>query len=62
MLPKRKYPQLANVVFLDRVGPTLRSATSDIIQEELPEEIRILLRRLERFEARDRYRQAKGKQ
>jgi hypothetical protein len=45
-----KYPQLANVVFLDKVGETLRQATSDIVQEELPEDIRLLLRRLERIE------------
>ena len=45
-----KYPQLANVVFLDKVGETLRQATSDIVQEELPEEILLLLRRLERLE------------
>ena len=47
---RSKYPQLANVVFLDKVGETLRQATSDIVQEELPEDIRLLLRRLERME------------
>jgi hypothetical protein len=46
---RSKYPQLANVVFLDKVGETLRQATSDIVQEELPEDIRLLLRRLERM-------------
>jgi hypothetical protein len=46
----RKYPQLANVAFVDKVGETLRQATSDIAQEELPEKIRLLLRRLERVE------------
>jgi hypothetical protein len=45
-----KYPQLANVVFLDKIGETLRQATSDIVQEELPENIRLLLRRLQRIE------------
>ena len=45
-----KYPQLAKVVFLDKVGETLRQATSDIVQKELPEDIRLLLRRLERLE------------
>jgi hypothetical protein len=49
-----KYPQLKNVVFLDRVGETLRQATGDIAKEELPEEIRLLLRRLERVESRDK--------
>jgi hypothetical protein len=51
-----KYPQLKNVVFLDRVGDTLRQATGDIAKEELPEEIRLLLRRLERVESRDKRR------
>jgi hypothetical protein len=50
MRPRSKYPQLANLVFLDKVGETLRQATSDIVQEELPENIRLLLRRLERLE------------
>ena len=50
MRPRPKYPQLANVVFLDKVGETLRQATSDIVQGELPEDIRLLLRRLERIE------------
>jgi hypothetical protein len=50
MRPRPKYPQLVNVVFLDTVGETLRQATSDIVQEELPEDIRLLLRRLEWLE------------
>jgi len=50
MRPRPKYPQLANLVFLDKVGETLRQATSDIVQEELPEDIRLLLRRLERLQ------------
>ncbi len=50
---KPKYPQLANIVFLDFVGQTLRDATNDIPQEQLPEEIQRLLRRLERVEIRD---------
>jgi hypothetical protein len=52
MRPRPKYPQLANIVFLDKVGETLRQVTSDITQEELPEDIRLLLRRLERLEAK----------
>jgi hypothetical protein len=50
---KPKYPQLANVVFLDKVGETLRQATVDITREELPEDILLLLRRLERIERKD---------
>lgn len=46
----QKYPQLKNIVFLDKVGETLRQATSDVVREELPEEIQRLLRRLERQE------------
>jgi hypothetical protein len=33
-----KYAQLKNVVFLDRIGDSLRWATSDVTQEELPRE------------------------
>jgi hypothetical protein len=47
---RTKYPQLANIVFLDKVGEVLRRATSDIVQEELPDDIRLLLRRLESLE------------
>jgi hypothetical protein len=43
-------------VFLDRVGDTLRQATSGIAEEQLPENIQLLLRRLERVEARDKRR------
>jgi hypothetical protein len=53
MQRKPKYPQLANIVFLDKVGDTLREATSDIPKEQLPEEIVLLLRRLERLALRD---------
>lgn len=53
MRRRPKYPQLANVVFLDRVGETLRQATADITREELPEDILLLLRRLERFERKE---------
>ena len=47
---KPKYPQL---VFLDKVGETLRQATADITREELPEDILLLLRRLERIERKE---------
>jgi len=53
MQSKLKYPQLANVVFLDRIGETLREATGDIPHEKLPEDIQRLLRRLERIEIRN---------
>lgn len=53
MRRKPKYPQLANVVFLDKVGETLRRATADITREELPEDILLLLRRLERIERKE---------
>lgn len=49
-----KYPQLANIVFLSKVGETLRLATSDVPRDELPDDIKHLLRRLERVEERDR--------
>jgi hypothetical protein len=55
---KPKYPQLANIVFLNRVGQTLRWVTSDIPHEELPDDIKRLLRRLERVEIRDARRKA----
>jgi hypothetical protein len=51
-----KCPQLANVVFFDKVGETLRQATNDIVQEELPEDIRLLLRRLERLEQKKAFK------
>jgi hypothetical protein len=50
-----KYPQLANIVFLSKVGETLRQATcEDVPHDELPDDIKHLLRRLERVEERDR--------
>jgi hypothetical protein len=56
MCLRPKCPQLANVVFLDKVGETLRQATNDIVQEELPEDIRLLLRRLERLEQKKAFK------
>ena len=50
MRRRPKYPQLANIVFLDKVGEMLRQVTSEITHENLPENIRLLLRRLERVE------------
>ena len=57
MRPRPKYPQLANLVFLDKVAETLRQATSDIVQEELPERIHLLLRRLERLEPKKAFKE-----
>jgi hypothetical protein len=52
-MPNPKYAaQLKNVYFLTRIGESLRWATSDIAQEELPQDIQHLLRRLDRLERR----------
>jgi hypothetical protein len=48
----QKYPQFANVVFLGKVGDTLRQVVGDTATADLPEDIRLLLRRLERIERR----------
>jgi hypothetical protein len=45
-----KYPRPANAAFIDYAGDAIRQATSDIVQAELPEDIRRLLRALERLE------------
>jgi hypothetical protein len=50
MRSRPKSPQLANADFIDTVGKAIRAATSDIVQAELPEDIRRLLQRLERSE------------
>ena len=47
-----KYPQFANVVFLGKVGDTLRQVVGNTANADLPEDIRLLLRRLERIERR----------
>jgi hypothetical protein len=54
MSPLRKYPQFANVVFLGKVGHTLRQVVGNTANADLPEDIRLLLRRLERIERRER--------
>jgi hypothetical protein len=46
--------QIENIYFLQRIGATLRWATQDVEREELPEDIRRLLRRLDRLEAKAR--------
>jgi hypothetical protein len=48
----RKYPRFENVVFLGKVGSTLRQAVGSTADADLPEDIRLLLRRLERIERR----------
>ena len=48
----QKYPQFANVVFLGKVGATLRQVIGNTTTADLPEDIRLLLRRLERIERR----------
>lgn len=58
MQRRPKFPHFQNVVFLDRIGDTLRQATSDIAREDLPENIRLLLRRLDRLDMRDQRRKA----
>jgi hypothetical protein len=50
-MTKKYVGRLDNIYFLRRLGQSLRWATNDITQEELPEDIRLLLRRLERLEA-----------
>jgi hypothetical protein len=52
MCTLRKYPQFANVVFLGKVGDTLRQVVGNTANADLPEDIRLLLRRLERIERR----------
>ena len=52
MSPMRKYPQFANIVFLGKIGDTLRQAIGDTAHADLPTDIRLLLRRLERIERR----------
>lgn len=46
--------QIENIYFLSRIGSTLRWATQDIAREDLPMDIKRLLGRLDRLEARAR--------
>jgi len=50
--------QIDNVYFVGRIGTSLRDATAEIVREELPENIRLLLRRLERLQAKDSTKKA----
>jgi hypothetical protein len=55
VMPAPKFvAQVQNVYFLARIGSTLRWATSDITHEELSPDIKRLLRRLDRMEARQK--------
>jgi hypothetical protein len=44
--------RIENIFFLSRIGSTLRWATQDIAREDLPPDIKRLLGRLDRLEAR----------
>lgn len=44
--------RIDNIYFLSRIGQSLRWVTGDIPREELPADIRRLLARLDRFEAK----------
>ncbi len=60
-MDKPKYTaQIDNIFFLARIGSSLRWATQDIAREELPANIRQLLNRLDRLEARAKAREEKG--
>lgn len=52
MRKPRHTAQIENIYFLSRIGSTLRWATQDIAREDIPTEIKRLLDRLERLEAR----------
>ena len=59
-MPRRKYvAQVENIYFLSRIGESLRWATSDVTREALPEEVVLLLRRLDRLEARNVIREGR---
>jgi hypothetical protein len=52
-MDKPKYTaRIDNIYFLERVGETLRWATQDIADEDLPGNIKQLLAKLDRLEAR----------
>jgi hypothetical protein len=54
----RYIAQIDNIYFVRRIGASLREATAEIVREELPENIRLLLRRPERLEAKDSTKKA----
>jgi hypothetical protein len=52
-MSKSKYTaRIDNIYFLSRIGSSLRWATQDISHQELPANIKHLLARLDRLEAR----------
>lgn len=59
MAQEPKYvAHIGNVYFLKRIGASLREATNHVTTEELPENIRLLLRRLERLETSGKIRKS----
>jgi len=55
MHQKRKYSvRIDNVFFLKQLGASLRDATTAVPKEELTEDIRLALRRLDRLDAREK--------
>jgi hypothetical protein len=59
-MDKAKYAaRIDNIYFLARIGESLRWATEDMACEELPANIRHLLARLDRLEARERLKRAR---
>lgn len=53
VMRKRKHTaRIENVYFLTHIGSTLRWATQDIAREDLPADIKRVLGRLDRLEAR----------
>lgn len=60
-MDKAKYTaRIDNIYFLDRIGVTLRWATEDIARADLPANIKHLLARLDRLEAREQAKQRKS--
>jgi hypothetical protein len=50
--PPKYTARVENIYFLSRIGLSLRWATQDIAREDLPPNIKHLLARLDRLEAR----------
>ena len=54
-MDKSKYAaRIENIYFLPRIGRSLRWATEDVARDELPANIKHLLARLDRLEAKAR--------
>jgi hypothetical protein len=58
--PNRPLARFKNLVFLDKVGESLRWATAGIEKEELPQDIQLLLRRLDRLEQQKERKEKAG--